>query len=115
MLKYQLPILVLFTLPGCVAYMEQQAKREGQTGNPNEGGYFGYSQSLADKRYAGMEGERKASAGTVASKSGEIASLKRRIEQLKAEINTAATAEARAILVQQIQQSQAKLDVLLAL
>lgn len=95
--------------------MEQQATREGLTGNPNEGGYFGYSQKLADKRYADMEGERKASADTMAAKRSQIAVLKRKIEQLKADINAAATEEARATLAKQIQKSQAELDLLLTL
>jgi hypothetical protein len=95
--------------------MEQKATREGLTGDPNEGGYFGYSQKLADKRYADMEGERKASADTTAAKRSQIAVLKRKIEQLKAELNAAATEEACATLTKQIQQTQAELDLVLTL
>ena len=91
-----IPVAATFGLSNCVAYMEHKARTEGLTGDPTQGGYYGFSEELSNQRIAGMDNERKAAAGTLASKQSQRASLKQQVAAAEARRNAAVTAEAKA-------------------
>jgi hypothetical protein len=100
-MKLKLKIFIgssfLLLLPGCVAYMENQAIKNGKTGDPGQGGYFGFSEQLSDQRIAHMERSQRYEQGRYNAKKGEEAELRRQLAEAEIRMKHAANAEARAI------------------
>jgi len=69
-------------LGGCVAHMERQA-RDHLTGDPGEGGGFGYSQELADRRSSGLRRERDGERAEAAALQARAAALRSEIASLE--------------------------------
>jgi hypothetical protein len=97
MLKTTAAGFVALHLVSCVAYMENQAARSGQTGDPTQGGFFGFSEELSNQRIAEMDRGQRAAQVNYNSKKAEEAQLRRQLAEAEKRLNEAATAEARAM------------------
>ena len=85
----------LLLLSSCVAYMENQAARKGQTGDPQQGGFFGFSEQLSDQRIADLDRTRSNEQSRYEMKKNEEAQLRRQLAEAEQKMNSAATTEAR--------------------
>jgi hypothetical protein len=111
-LKHLLMATLAFNAVSCVAYMESQAARKGQTGDPTQGGYFGFSEQLSDQRISNMESVKQNAQNRYETKKAEEIALRRQLAEAEARLNHAATAEARILAQNDINRIRKKILVL---
>ena len=86
MLKTTAAGFVALHLVSCVAYMENQAARSGQTGDPTQGGFFGFSEELSNQRIAEMDRGQRAAQANYNTKKAEEAQLRRQLAESSVEL-----------------------------
>jgi hypothetical protein len=90
-------LILASSMPSCVSYMESQARKDGLTGDPTQGGFFGFSEDLSNQRIAGMEQERRTAERSYSSKKAEENRLRAELAAADRRLKEAATAEAVAM------------------
>lgn len=85
-----------------VAYAEYDAQRKGQTGDPNSGGAFGYSQAMADANTSIMKQELKSAEAQRTATYAEISNQKSRLAALQAKRNSTANDAVKKALDEEI-------------
>jgi hypothetical protein len=94
---------VALSLSNCSMYMEQQARKQGLTGDPTQGGYFGFSEELSDQRIAGMDQGRRSAERVYASRKAEENKLRSQLAAAEKRMKEAVTAEAQAMAEKDIE------------
>ena len=98
---------------GCmVAYAEYDAQRKGQTGDPNSGGAFGYSQAMADANTSIMKQELKSAEAQRNATYAEISNQKSRLAALQAKRNSSMDAAVKKALDDEISLTRKRITTL---
>lgn len=99
-------LLLAWSMAGCVSYMESQARKDGLTGDPTQGGFFGFSEDLSNQRIAGMDQERRTAEQSYSSKKAEENRLRAELAAADRRLKAAATAEAVAMAERDVKRLQ---------
>lgn len=85
--KIFLVVSCSLAFPSCiVAYKESQARKQGQTGDPNSGGYYGYSQELADQKTASMRRDLKSAEASRDARYAQVSRLRSQLASVRAQM-----------------------------
>ena len=98
---------------GCmVAYAEYDAQRKGQTGDPNSGGAFGYSQAMADANTSIMKQELKSAEAQRSATHAEISNQKSRLAALQSKRSSSTDAAVSKALDDEINLTRKRITTL---